>query len=273
MALVRGAPPYLLRCCLVVVFVALLSVLSGCFASRAPQLSASYTRAENVHVKPTSTFYGFPENLWQKTSTWSFPDKIEADLQSWRDKNPSFAFNVLDDEQSEHFVRQRYRLHPEIVDMYVSLRIPIVKADLFRYLVLYSEGGVWSDLDVACEQGVRKWIPTEYLDRANLVVGIEGLQEYKGPRVALGSQFASWTVMAKPGSEHLLYVIESVRERLASIAKLNGVDWRDLELGMLSDVVDDSGPYKMTRGIVESLYQVSAAPCVLILLIWAANWP
>ncbi|NWN33545.1 hypothetical protein GY663_30675, partial [Klebsiella michiganensis] len=85
---------------------------------------------------------------------------------------------------------------PDIVDTYLALPVPIFKADMLRYLLLWDQGGIWSDLDVSCESiPIEEWIPAEYQGKAALVVGWEFDAGWPEPYVR---QFASWTIMAKP---------------------------------------------------------------------------
>jgi len=94
---------------------------------------------------------------------------------------------------------------PDILNTYFSLNIPILKADLLRYLILYADGGVWFDLDVSCEDTpIDNWVLAEHR-AANLVVGLEFDYDYQED-TAMYSQFASWTIMAKPRSPHLMQV-------------------------------------------------------------------
>ena len=57
------------------------------------------------------------------------------------------------------------------------------------------------------------------------------------------SQLASWVVAARPGSLHLLYIVNFVIKGLYDIATFD----------MISDVVDVTGPKNMTLGILQSL--------------------
>lgn len=45
------------------------------------------------------------------------------------------------------FAQKHYADRPEILEAFLSLKVPVLKSDLLRYMVLESEGGVYSDLD------------------------------------------------------------------------------------------------------------------------------
>ena len=150
-------------------------------------------------------------------------------------------------------MRELYAERPDIVTTYFSLNIPILKADLLRYLILYANGGIWNDLDVSCEDlPIHGWIPSQYRRETGLVVGLEfdGPWEDDGE---LHTQFASWTILARPQSPHMLQVVEDILEDIHKMALEHDVPVARLDMGMIGDVVDVTGPKRMTRGIVKSL--------------------
>jgi mannosyltransferase OCH1-like enzyme len=121
--------------------------------------------------------------------------------------------------------------------------VPILKADFLRQLILYADGGVWSDLDVTCHQPIDSWIPAKYKDKANLVVGLE----------FDGNQFASWTVMAKPRANHIAAAIDYIINTLEYEAGLANTTISGLTMKTISDVVLVTGPQAMTRAILQSI--------------------
>jgi mannosyltransferase OCH1-like enzyme len=42
---------------------------------------------------------------------------------------------------------------PKVYDIYSSFPIGVMKADFFRYAVLLAHGGVYADVDTACQVG------------------------------------------------------------------------------------------------------------------------
>ena len=67
-----------------------------------------------------------------------------------------------------------YAHRPDFLETFLPIHIPIVKADILRYLILYEEGGIWNDLDVSCEDvPIEEWIPSNITESVGLVVGLE----------------------------------------------------------------------------------------------------
>lgn len=166
-------------------------------------------------------------------------------------KNPTFKAELLTDDSGDLYVKEHFAHRPDIVETYLALPIPILKADILRYLILLAEGGIWNDLDVSCEGvPIRDWVPEQYKKDAALVVGLEF-------DVGWGNnfqrQFATWTMMAKPGSPHLSVVIDDILEGLRLKTEEHNVTVGGLTKTMIGDVVDMTGPRRMTYSIIKSL--------------------
>jgi len=154
----------------------------------------------------------------------------------------------MTDLSGDAFVKEYFASRPDIIENFLPLRIPIVKADILRYLILYEKGGTWNDLDVSCEDvPIREWIPAQYKEHTGLVVGLEFDVDI------WVRQFASWTIMAKPKSPHMLMVVEDCIEAVREKAREHNVGVADLTMDMIGDVVDFSGPRRLTTGVLKSL--------------------
>lgn len=121
---------------------------------------------------------------------------------------------------------------------------------MLRYMLLYDQGGVWSDLDVSCSIPIDSWIPLQFKGKARLVVGWEF---DVGWSPGIVRQFASWTIMATPGSPHMLIVIEGVVDALHEVMKKEHVSIGNVTLNMAGGFVDFSGPRRLTTGVFKSL--------------------
>ncbi|KAL2019168.1 hypothetical protein VTK56DRAFT_10040 [Thermocarpiscus australiensis] len=156
----------------------------------------------------------------------------------------------MTDSLADMYVQDKFGVsHPDLVEIYLGLTVPILKADLLRYLVLFSEGGVYCDLDVSCHVPISEWIPPQYNGEVSVVVGWEFDVGWPGP---FTHQFATWTIMAKPGSPHLWTVIQDIVQSFQDKMKEKKVSVGELTLEMLGDV-DVTGPRRFTRGVLKSM--------------------
>ncbi|KAI3011037.1 CAZyme family GT32 [Aspergillus niger] len=199
------------------------------------------THTHTTHIHPQPTTHSIPHKLWQKTGSKGLSPQAESWISTWTTLNPHLRHEVLTDSSGLAYVETNFRpIWPEIADLYTSLSVPILRADLLRLLILYIDGGIWSDLDVSCEVPISQWpIPPA----ANVVVGIE----------FDGWQFASWTVLSTPGNNHIYHAIEYVAGRLEALAQENNVTVGEVTMEMIPDVVDVTGPQAITMAFLETI--------------------
>jgi len=181
------------------------------------------------------------EKIWQswKDNSEDPAERTVGFPQQWRAANPGFRYERITDSNSETYVRDRFS--PDISKLFSEISDPILRVDLLRYLILYADGGVWSDIDTRPAQPVSKWIPEEYANRTNFVVGIEN--DHNGdeiwPSVPYTVQLAQYAVLAKPGHVTMARLIERVCNKLRE--KLDANDGRNS--------ARESDPKNQNRGL------------------------
>lgn len=80
------------------------------------------------------------------------PERYHKYIQSWRDKNPDFAYSFWNRRKIEELWKQAPL--SKWVGFYHSLRKHIEKCDFSRYAILYLYGGVYVDLDFQCLRSI-----------------------------------------------------------------------------------------------------------------------
>lgn len=97
-----------------------------------------------------------PKHIYQ---TWKFKhvsDELEKIVISWKTWNPDYTYTRMDDEECLEFIRANF---DESVCLAYTRIIPgALKADLWRYCVLYIYGGIYVDLDTICMNSLDKFI-------------------------------------------------------------------------------------------------------------------
>ncbi|CAE7002672.1 hypothetical protein PTNB73_10301 [Pyrenophora teres f. teres] len=192
-----------------------------------------------------------PKLLWYKLGPMGLRDDTRTWTNSCITANPDYRATFMTDETADEYVKKAYVMRPDIVENYLGLPIPILKADMLRYLLLFDQGGVYADLDVSCE-GVPmdQWVPERYKANASVVVGWEFDMGFDD-NILL--EFQSWTIMAKPHSPHILQVIDDLIDAIEDTKEKHKVTVDKIALDMIGDVVDFSGPRRLTYGILKSL--------------------
>ena len=218
------------------------------FLSRTWILNNAYTSFKTSLTSSAAPAPAIPEKLWYKLGPNGLNSELHGYVDTCLSRNPTFQYEFMTDLSGDAFVKEHFASRPDILENFLALRIPIVKADILRYLILYEHGGIWNDLDVSCEDvPISEWIPAQYKENTSLVVGLEFDVDI------WVRQFASWTVMAKPKSPHLLMVVEDCIKAVLEKTREHNVGVADLTMDMIGDVVDFSGPRRLTRGVLKSL--------------------
>jgi alpha 1,6-mannosyltransferase len=133
-------------------------------------------------------------------------------LNSWTNKNQGYDLIVYNDKQSEELVKTH--LSKEIYVIYMLLPKPVMKADMFRYIVLYINGGTYTDTDTLCVKPISSWSDGKDVD---MVIAIES---YKPNRIykcsddgfARNIQFIQWSISSAKNHPILLDVINKIKD-------------------------------------------------------------
>ena len=200
------------------------TILLFCFnapAPRLPHFSFSETEFENaivenatVHNDTTPEFRDFPKKIWQtaRTDLLQLPNNVQQAIGSWYQQNPGYRYESFTQQNGKSYVAEHYAHKPHIAETFADIEDGMLQADLVQYLFLLEHGGIYTDLDTICLKPIDTWIPLEYNKKANLVLGIEG--DSLGGDIIDGFtypvQFATWTMMVKPGHFVLEMIVDHV---------------------------------------------------------------
>jgi mannosyltransferase OCH1-like enzyme len=216
---------------------------------QAPTSTAPTTVSKAHYLQPIYT--ETPRKIWYKLGPAGLNDETLAWTETCTSQNPGYRVEFLTDDSADTFVAETFFSRPDLVATYLALTIPILKADLLRYLLLYAEGGVWFDLDVSCSEiPIDNWIPDRYEALTDLVVGWEFDAGFPHP---IQRQFTIWTIMAKAGTSHLMAVVEDILHDIWEAAARHNVTVDGLKMEMVGDVVDMTGPRRFTRSVLSSV--------------------
>ncbi|OAQ60037.1 initiation-specific alpha-1,6-mannosyltransferase [Pochonia chlamydosporia 170] len=195
----------------------------------------------------------FPNYIWQ---TWK---KTPADRDfefreqeaSWTLQHPTFVHEVITDDVAVSMLRLFYAAVPEVLETYDALPLPVLKADFFRYLILFARGGIYSDIDTFAIKSALEWVPAHIPRQTiGLVIGIEAdpdrpdWADWYSRRI----QFCQWTIQSKPGHPVLREIITRITNSTLKL-KLEG----KLSSFQGKNVVDLTGPAVWTDTIMDYL--------------------
>jgi mannosyltransferase OCH1-like enzyme len=86
-----------------------------------------------------------PKVIYQTWETKQIPDKIKQKIEEMLKINPNYSYELFDDSDRFYFLKENYG--NQVVSAYEKLNIGAAKADLWRYAMLYKNGGVYLDID------------------------------------------------------------------------------------------------------------------------------
>lgn len=210
----------------------------------------------NTTVAKAPVSAEFPRRIWQTaiTSAAGLGDDERKQIQTWITLNQKHRYEVMTKFSSESYVKEKFADKPEILETFLDLQDKMMRADLTKYLVLSGDGGVYCDLDTVLKQPIDNWIPHEFREKANLVVGVEYdvLDGGRWGDWTLDLQFASWAILAKPNHMVFDIALESGVRRLKALAKEQSKSVTDMKASY-KEVLDSTGPALFTRSVFEGI--------------------
>ena len=89
-----------------------------------------------------------PNIVYQTWVNPVFPYMHARALQRFRRMNPDYTFSFFDDQRMAQYMDSYFAGHP-ILELFHGDQMPSGKADIWRYCMIFREGGVYCDIDSA----------------------------------------------------------------------------------------------------------------------------
>ena len=256
------AVPRKVRKCLpvyLVVVVVLLILLNLDFMALAPMKTLTKPPA------PLIPGYTFPQKIWQ---TWKIDPLLfgiteTARAMTWVQKNPQMRYEVITDASDMTYVQEHFGPNgfnrPDIVEFYRNIELRIVKADLLRYMILYAEGGIYSDIDVEAIRPFWRFIPKDHPETDyDMIVGVEvDMPQFKDhPILGQKSQsFCQWTIVSRPQHPVMLHLIESIMAWMYKEARNQRKAVGQVSLDF-DQIITGTGPSAFTAAVLKHMNEV-----------------
>ena len=163
-----------------------------------------------------------PRKIWQNYFSRDIDEDSLRDASSWIVLNRDYRYTLIGRDGANKFVDRNFADDPALVKRYHSLPNFAMMSDLLRYMVLYIEGGTYTDIDTTALQPIRNWVAPEHRADVRAIIGIEYDQRDGGGWVDISHevQFCQWTLAAAPG--HPLFG-RMIRRALWSFGELERV--------------------------------------------------
>jgi len=185
-----------------------------------------------------------PRVLHQTFPSRVLPVLIQENVRRLRELHPNWEYRFYDDRDIEEYIRASYG--DEILAYFerIDPRYGAARADLFRYLLMYREGGVYLDIKSAARGSLDQILRSDDQYVLSYWRGSQfsGWGDYSELRKYGGREFQQWHIIAAPGHPFLKSVIETV---LLNIDSYNPLTWNVGRKG----VMRVTGPVAYTRAI------------------------
>jgi mannosyltransferase OCH1-like enzyme len=144
-----------------------------------------------------------PKVIWQ-THEDSFdllPDYVIDAVNSWKEKNLDWEYRYFNSKDRSEFILSEFG--QEWLDIYDSCIFGVMKADVWKYLIIYKYGGLYTDIDYLCKKPIDSWVSDDY----SMVVGMD-----EEP-----NEIACHTFAAEAGSVFLKSILDVIKENIKNI--------------------------------------------------------
>ena len=141
-----------------------------------------------------------PKNIYQTHKSINYintkPKLVKA-IKSWVKHTKEFSYFFYNNQMCDDFIKNNF--DENVYKAYSMLPMPVMKADLWRYCIIYKYGGIYSDTDTVC-----KINPNIFINNSFLTIAPE-----KGTNF-----FCQWTFSAPANSPILKSIIDLSVERI-----------------------------------------------------------
>lgn len=153
---------------------------------------------KKIHNKPYTLKSDYnsviPLKIYQTWSTKNLPHHMKQRVELLKKQHPRFEHFLFDDNDCQKFIADNFP--PDVLYAYNHLIPGAYKADLWRYCVLYINGGIYMDIKLLCINGFRL---IELTEQEHFV------KDRLGPLTIYNALMA-----CKPGNPFLLEAIQRV---------------------------------------------------------------
>jgi len=236
---------------------------------------AFLTNYKSAGVYPGTKIPRLIHQQWKSSeeSTWS--EEIKANIPSFISNNPDSYHMMWDDSSIQEFVHLFYPKN--VSSMFDILPLPIHKSDLFRYMVLQTFGGVYSDIDTTCLKPVSSWVKTK---QQNMVISnttttttpststsfnksiglIVGVEADTGDRKDWALwyprqlQWCQWTIASTRSHPVLTHVVEHILQKFQS----HKISDTEFDSNATKNILEFTGPGIWTDSVNHYIHQQSS---------------
>lgn len=182
-----------------------------------------------------------PKIIHQTFKTKDLPIELQDIVLRIKESCPTFEHRLYDDEDIINFIKENY--DEETLELYnkINPKLGMVKADFFRYLLIYKVGGVYFDIKSYPKRDLSDWVENFSFITAHWCDGHHSdTLNYKF------GEFQNWHLMCEAGHPIMASVISRMKENVRNYVH------RPHEIDVKTDILEVTGPLCYSRAILET---------------------
>ena len=122
-----------------------------------------------------------PKIIYQTWKSKELNPTIDKLRDSWKDKNPEFEYVYFDDSDILEFLSLNF--DERVIKCYKRITNGSLKADFFRYCVIYIQGGLYIDVDISCDKPLKDMFN---FDEINFITATDNCRVQRSDRIYQG---------------------------------------------------------------------------------------
>ena len=98
-----------------------------------------------------------PWTIWQTYRSKELGVESANARDTWLEHNPQITMQLLDDFEIDSFIKHNFS--SATYAAFKSYPIGVMRADFWRYAILYVHGGIYADIDTISLRPIHEWFP------------------------------------------------------------------------------------------------------------------
>ena len=182
------------------VYIIILLLILGLGLGLGLGLNTKSNKINNIdEYKKLDKIEHIQKNIFQTHKSQEYIDnnsKLKSAQKSWK-KQSGYSYHFYNNDDCDTFMKNEF---PDIYSIYKNLPKPVMKADMWRYCIIYKYGGIYADADTVCVH-----------NNIDEILNIESSQLIGVPENSV--HMCQWIFSAPKGSLILKHVIDLIVER------------------------------------------------------------
>lgn len=168
-----------------------------------------------------------PDHVWQTYKTKDLPLKAKECQKTWHSVFADSDYTLCDDTDLERFMHDHF--DADVNAVFHAFPLGVMRADVWRYAVMYVHGGIYSDIDSVALKPRSAW---NIREQDKVIIALEN-----------DVHFCQWTLVSVPRHPLFEYVLTLIVEEAQ----------RGVDVSQEHFVHQHTGPGMWTRAIHQFL--------------------